>query len=101
MQTVLENKVFLINNLSADTSFILQYVQQAKIITTLNYNNLNQSNHTQEKIATNLLDMVINKGNMTCRRFVDLLQKKEIQDNFPELKQLSIPTPLQNQGMKT
>ncbi|MCJ8729927.1 hypothetical protein PDJAM_G00111730 [Pangasius djambal] len=93
MQTVLEKKVFLINTLSADASFILQYAQQDKIITKRDYSNLNHSNHTQEKIVTNLLDTVMNKGDAMCCKFVDLLQREDIQDNFPELQKLFIPTP--------
>ncbi|KAK3575150.1 hypothetical protein QTP86_020948 [Hemibagrus guttatus] len=88
MQTLLEKKVFLISTLSADPDFILQHVEQDKIITRRDYRNLNHSNHTQEKIVTNLLDTVMNKGDAMCHKFVDLLQQEEVQDTFPVLKEL-------------
>ncbi|XP_017336114.1 caspase 8 isoform X1 [Ictalurus punctatus] len=93
MQTVLENKVFLIGTLSADPDFILQHVQQDKIITKRDYDKLNHSYHPRAKIVTDLLDTVMNKGDATCCKFVDLLQREEVQDNFPDLKQLFTPPP--------
>ncbi|XP_026989255.1 caspase 20, apoptosis-related cysteine peptidase [Tachysurus fulvidraco] len=93
MQSLLEKKVFLISTLSADPAFILQHVQQDKIITQREYNNLNHINHTLEKIVTNLLDTVMSKGDASCRKFMNLLQQKEVQDTFPVLKELFIPTP--------
>ncbi|KAI5613564.1 hypothetical protein C0J50_3968, partial [Silurus asotus] len=93
MQTVLEKKVFLINTLSADSSFILQYAQQDKIITKREYNNLNHHNRTSEQIVTNLLDTVMNKGDQMCHRFVALLKQGEIHENYPELLQYFPPVP--------
>ncbi|XP_046700867.1 caspase 20, apoptosis-related cysteine peptidase [Silurus meridionalis] len=93
MQTVLEKKVFLINTLSADSSFILQYAQQDKIITKREYNNLNHRNHTSEQIVTNLLDTVMNKGDQMCHKFVTLLKQGEIHENYPELLQYFPPVP--------
>ncbi|MCJ8740479.1 hypothetical protein PDJAM_G00059440, partial [Pangasius djambal] len=55
METVRENKVFLIDTLSADASIVLQHVQNDNIITRRDYNNLNQPNHTPEEIIVNLL----------------------------------------------
>lgn len=93
MQTLCEKKVFIISTLSADPDCILQHVQQDKIITNRDYKNLNHSNHTKEKIVTNLLDTVMNKGDAMCHKFVDLLQQEEIQDTFPQLKELFIRAP--------
>ncbi|GAA6098673.1 caspase 20, apoptosis-related cysteine peptidase [Tachysurus ichikawai] len=94
MQSLLEKKVFLISTLSADPVFILQHVQQDKIITSREYKNLNHIYHTHEKIVTDLLDTVMNKGDASCCEFMNLLQQKEVQDTFPELKELFIPAPI-------
>lgn len=102
MQTLVEKKVFLIDTLTADADFILQYVQQDKIITRREYSNLNHSNHTAEKIVTNLLDNVMNKGEATCCKFVALLQREDIQNTFPNLKQLFVSAlTSHSQGMRT
>lgn len=102
MQSLLEKKVFLISTLSADPVFILQHVQQDKIITSREYKNLNHIYHTHEKIVTDLLDTVMNKGDASCCEFMNLLQQKEVQDTFPELKELFIPAPISHkQGMRT
>lgn len=102
MEIVRKNKVSLISTLSADASFILQYVQQDKIITKREYNNLNHSNHTQEKIVTNLLDTVMNKGDATCGKFWALLQQEDVQENFPNLKEHFFPASTShNNGMRT
>ncbi|XP_017346711.1 uncharacterized protein LOC108278075 isoform X1 [Ictalurus punctatus] len=91
METVRKNKVFLIDTLSTDASVVLQHVQSDSIITRRDYNNLNQPNHTQEKIIINLLDTVMNRGDETCQKFLKLLEKKELQENFPQLKKLFTP----------
>ncbi|XP_036425747.1 caspase-8-like [Colossoma macropomum] len=86
MQTLRDKKLFFIDTLSADASFVLQHAEQNEIITKREYNNLNHPNHTQENIIINLLDKVMNKGNETCLRFLQLLQHEQLQDNFPGLK---------------
>ncbi|KAK3531047.1 hypothetical protein QTP70_008767 [Hemibagrus guttatus] len=93
MESVRKNKVFLIKTLSSDASMCLQYVQNDNIISKRDYNNLNQPNHTQEKIIINLLDNLTNKGDETCRKFLKLLEKEGFQDIFPQLKELFTPDP--------
>ncbi|MCJ8740457.1 hypothetical protein PDJAM_G00059430 [Pangasius djambal] len=91
METVKNNKVFLIETLSADASIILQHVQNDNIITRRDYNNLNQTNHTQEQIIIKLLDNVMYKGNEVCHKFLKMLEKEELQEIFPRLKELFTP----------
>ncbi|MCI4386250.1 hypothetical protein PGIGA_G00060110 [Pangasianodon gigas] len=91
METVRQNKVFLIDTLSADASIVLQHVQNDNVITRRDYNNLNQPNHTQEQIIIKLLDNVTNKGNEACHKFLKLLEKEELQEIFPQLKELFTP----------
>ncbi|XP_053095675.1 uncharacterized protein LOC113524415 isoform X2 [Pangasianodon hypophthalmus] len=90
VETVHNNKVFLIDTLT-DASIVLQHVQNDNIITTRDYNNLNQPNHTHEQIIIKLLDNVTNKGNDACHKFLRLLEKKELQETFPRLKELFTP----------
>lgn len=98
MEFLKKNKVFLIDTLSANYELILQYAQQESIITPRDYNNLKNPHHTTSSIVTNLLDKVMTKGIETCLRFEELLQRKDLQDEFPNLKQLYLPlTP--SQGM--
>ncbi|XP_034166789.2 caspase-8 [Pangasianodon hypophthalmus] len=91
METVRKNKVFLIDTLSADASIVLQHVQNDNIITRRDYNNLNQPNHTHEQIIIKLLDNVTNKGNDACHKFLQMLEKEELQEIFPRLKELFTP----------
>ncbi|KAM9482864.1 caspase 20, apoptosis-related cysteine peptidase [Clarias gariepinus] len=91
MQTLRKNKVDLISALTTDASYILQYVQQNEIITKREYSNLNHPNHTPENIVINLLDKVMNKGDTTCQKFVDLLKQKDIQETFPGLQEVFKP----------
>ncbi|KAF4086517.1 hypothetical protein AMELA_G00107210 [Ameiurus melas] len=91
METVRKNKVSLINTLSTDASFVLQHVQSNSIINQRDYNKLNQPNHTQEMIIINLLDTVMGRGDETCQKLLKLLEKEELQKNFPQLKNLFTP----------
>ncbi|KAF4086501.1 hypothetical protein AMELA_G00107220 [Ameiurus melas] len=91
METVRKNKVFLIDTLSTDAIFVLQHVQSNSIINQRDYNKLNQPNHTQEMIIINLLDTVMGRGDETCQKLLKLLEKKELQENFPQLKNLFTP----------
>ncbi|KAL6456026.1 hypothetical protein MHYP_G00358770 [Metynnis hypsauchen] len=98
MQTLLEKKTFFIDALSADASFVLQHAEQSKIITKREYSNLNHPNHTQEDIIIKLLDKVMNKGDETCLKFLQLLQHEQLQENFPGLKEyFRPPQPALNQ----
>ncbi|KAF5897766.1 caspase-8-like, partial [Clarias magur] len=94
MQTLRKNKVCLIRTLSTDSSVILQYVQQDNIITDREYTNLKHNNHTKEDIVINLLDTVMSKGDATCCNFLDLLQREDVQENFPQLRLLFTLAPI-------
>ncbi|XP_047676959.1 caspase-8-like isoform X2 [Tachysurus fulvidraco] len=91
MESVRKNKVFLIDTLSADASICLQHAESKEIITRRDYKNLNHPNHTQEKIIINLLDILTNKGDEVCRKFLKLLEEEEVQKDFPQLKKLFTP----------
>nr|XP_009300531.1 caspase-8-like [Danio rerio] len=82
---ICENKIFLLETLSVDANFILQHVQQAKLITLRDYNNLSDFPQRETKII-NLLDKLMGKGEETCHQFIALLRQDCVLENFPMLK---------------
>lgn len=88
MQTLRENKTLITEILSAEPEFILQHVQQAKIVNQREYNNLNVTGHPPETIIINLLDKVMNKGNEKCLDFVTLLQQPNIIDTYSRMEEV-------------
>lgn len=89
LQRIQQNKVFLIDTLSVEAEIILQYVQQAKLITQRDYRNLSDIPERERKVI-NLLDKLMGKGEETCRQFIDLLRQDCILENFPTLKDHAI-----------
>ncbi|KAK9972867.1 hypothetical protein ABG768_023629 [Culter alburnus] len=92
IQRIQQNKVFLIDTLTVEAEIILQHVQQAKLITQRDYNNLSDI-HEREKRVIDLLDKLMGKGNETCRQFIELLRKESVLENFPMLKDHAIFDP--------
>ncbi|XP_023833683.1 caspase-7 isoform X1 [Salvelinus sp. IW2-2015] len=88
MQMLREKKTLLTEILSAESSYILQHVQQEEIVTNRDYNNLNIPNQSDEKTVINLLDKVMNKGDTKCCELVNLLQKPHIIKNYPRLEEI-------------
>ncbi|KAM9458774.1 caspase-7-like isoform 2-T5 [Salvelinus alpinus] len=88
MQMLREKKTLLTEILSAESSYILQHVQQEEIVTNRDYNNLNIPNQSDEKTVVNLLDKVMNKGDTKCCELVNLLQKPHIIKNYPRLEEI-------------
>ncbi|XP_035655381.1 caspase-8-like isoform X2 [Oncorhynchus keta] len=88
MQMLREKKTLLTEILSADSSYILQHVQQEEIVTNRDYNNLNIPNQSDEKTVINLLDKVMNKGDTKSYELVNLLQKPHIIKNYPRLEEI-------------
>ncbi|XP_029499009.1 caspase-8-like isoform X2 [Oncorhynchus nerka] len=88
MQTLREKKTLLTEILSADSSYILQHVQQEEIVTNRDYNNLNIPNQSNEKTVINLLDKVMNKGDTKSYELVNLLQKPHMIKNYPRLEEI-------------
>ncbi|XP_073708281.1 caspase-3-like [Garra rufa] len=80
-----QNKVFLINTLSGNVDIILQYVQQAQLISSHDYDNLSDISSRQQKVI-NLLDKLMNRGEKICCQFIEILRQEDILDIFPTLK---------------
>uniref|UniRef100_A0AAY5L0M0 Uncharacterized protein n=1 Tax=Esox lucius TaxID=8010 RepID=A0AAY5L0M0_ESOLU len=88
METLRENKTVLTEILSADSSFILQHVEECGLITTREYRMLHSSNKSNWDTIVLLLDKLRDKDENTCKVFLDMLQKTEIVDQYPKLKEV-------------
>lgn len=90
VDAIRRNKTTLQDILSADRKRILDKVFENKLITKREYNNLKDINkETVEGHIINLLDMIMNKGEVTCQAFKHLLQTDEdIKDTFPDLERI-------------
>lgn len=94
---VRRNKTAIQSTLGADYKLILSKVCEKNLITKREYNNLKSINNLDvEGHVTELVDKMMNKGEDTCQRFLNLLQTDEdIKDTYPDLKNiLNNSTPL-------
>ncbi|KAL4608926.1 caspase-8-like [Arapaima gigas] len=90
MEDIRKRKLSLIEVLMSDPGYILQHLQADSLITQREYHNIWSIRQSSEKTVIDILDKIMNKGEEICRRFLALLQKPDILDTFPALKQLSI-----------
>ncbi|XP_035762020.1 uncharacterized protein LOC118453926 [Neolamprologus brichardi] len=88
--TVRRNKTALQTILSGDYRLILNKVYEKELINQREYNNLKSINREDaEGHVIELVDKIMNKGDDTCRAFLNLLQTDEdIKSTFPQLKDL-------------
>ncbi|CAI5642003.1 unnamed protein product [Oreochromis niloticus] len=86
--TVRRNKTAIQTILSGDYRLILNKVYEKFLITNEDYNNLKSINREDvEGHVVELVDKITNKGEDTCRAFLNLLQTdKKIKTTFPQLK---------------
>lgn len=95
--TVRRNKTQLESILCADYGLILNKVDERRLITRREYNNLKNINGVDTwGHVVELVDKILNKGNDTCRAFLDLLDTDEdIKSTYPQLGKLQWnPIPL-------
>lgn len=83
---IVTNKPKLIKWLSLDATGLLQHVQSKGIIKMDEYNDL-MSVSSSRTIVITLLDLLIGKGESTCRTFLNLLNKDDVNESFPELRE--------------
>lgn len=85
---VRRNKTAIQTILSGDYRLILNKVYEKELITDEDYNNLKSINREDvEGHIVELVDKIMNKGDDTCRAFLNLLQTDEkMQTTFPQLK---------------
>ncbi|XP_073347170.1 caspase-8-like isoform X2 [Pagrus major] len=87
--TVRRNKTAIQTILCADHRLILNKVDEKRLITRREYNNLKTMKEDVEGLINELVDKIMDKGDDTCQAFLDLLQTdEEIKDTYPELKKI-------------
>uniref|UniRef100_A0A3P9BYB4 CARD domain-containing protein n=1 Tax=Maylandia zebra TaxID=106582 RepID=A0A3P9BYB4_9CICH len=91
------NKTAIHEILSGDHGLILNKVYENKLITQRECNNLKSINSANAETYVNeLVDKIMNKGEKTCKDFLNLLQTDgAIKETFPQLASLQLScTPL-------
>uniref|UniRef100_UPI0037E8513D caspase-3-like isoform X1 n=2 Tax=Semicossyphus pulcher TaxID=241346 RepID=UPI0037E8513D len=90
--TVRRNKTVIQATLCGDHRLILNKVHEKDLITGREYNNLKNINKEDvEGHVVELVDKIMNKGEESCRAFLDLLQTDEdIKTTYPELKNIQL-----------
>uniref|UniRef100_A0A8C6NLX4 Caspase 20, apoptosis-related cysteine peptidase n=1 Tax=Nothobranchius furzeri TaxID=105023 RepID=A0A8C6NLX4_NOTFU len=97
--TLRSNKTDIVMGLCGDYRLVLNKVLEKKLITQREYNNLKSiPNENIEGHVVELVDKIMNKGEDTCKAFLDLLQTDdEIKTTLPELANIQdnclLPTP--------
>ncbi|XP_027006746.2 uncharacterized protein LOC113645400 [Tachysurus fulvidraco] len=84
MNLIINKKVNLIKWLRGD-DFILQHVQSKKLITMDEYQKL-KSISDPGTLITDLLDLMVQKGDRVCVGFLDLLNEDDVNESSPELR---------------
>ncbi|XP_034744705.1 caspase-8-like [Etheostoma cragini] len=89
---VRRNKTAIQTTLCGDYRLILNKVHENELITKREYNNLKSINKEDvEGHVIELVDKIMNKGENTCKAFLDLLQTDEgIKTTYPELKNIQL-----------
>lgn len=102
VDTLRQNKTKLGNILCADYGLILNKVDESGLITRRDYTNLKSiSGSDAWGHVVELVDKILNKGEATCKAFLDLLHTDDdIKSAYPELGKLSwkatfVPKPVQ------
>ncbi|XP_017324563.1 uncharacterized protein si:dkey-10c21.1 [Ictalurus punctatus] len=85
MDIITSNKVKLIKWLRVD-EYILQHVQCRKLITMDEYTKLKNLSNPGTQI-TELLDLMLQKGQSVCMDFLKLLKEDDVNESSPELKE--------------
>ncbi|XP_054889764.1 caspase-8-like [Poeciliopsis prolifica] len=91
MERLKRNKTKLIEVLCSDHPFILNKVQERKLITSREYNNLKSINkaHAEDHVIE-LVDKLMNKGEETCQNFLKLLETDDVAETYPDLKSINL-----------
>lgn len=86
MRKIKKHKVELINCLMGDV-FILQCVHAKGILSPRQYGNLKHSSNPEQTV-TNLIDLLMSKGEETCDQFLQILKDPEVDATYPQLKNI-------------
>ena len=100
--TIRQNKTAIQEKLSEDYVLILNKVIEKDLITKREYNILKSiKGENVERHVVELVDKIMNKGEGTCQKFLDLLQTdEEVKSTYPELREVlwtntGLSTPVQ------
>lgn len=86
MRKIKEHKVELINCLMGDL-FILQCVDAKGILSPRQYGKLKHSSNPEQTV-TNLIDLLMSKGEETCDHFLQILKDPKVDATYPQLKDI-------------
>ncbi|XP_031418588.1 NACHT, LRR and PYD domains-containing protein 1 homolog [Clupea harengus] len=86
MDIIRDKKIILTKILSADTYYILQHVQQNKLITDRDYSALKSLPQNTETMSGEVLDKLRDKGEEACQKFIDLLKQQSVLEQYPRLR---------------
>ncbi|XP_076731407.1 uncharacterized protein LOC101472163 isoform X2 [Maylandia zebra] len=86
VRKIKEHKVELINCLMGDV-FILQCVHAKGILSPRQYGNLKHSSNPEQTV-TNLIDLLMSKGEETSDQFLQILKDPEVDATYPQLKNI-------------
>lgn len=94
--TVRSNKTTILESLCGDPTLILSKVHEKQLVTDRENRNLRSSNRVNvEDQMVELVDKMMNKGEDTCQRFLNLLQTDEdIRSTYPKLRNIQLNKPL-------
>ena len=90
-QALRRNKSLLLEILSGESgsTVIFTKVDQLEIITKREYRKLNTNRDDVEEKMVRLLDIIYDKGEGACKRFLDILKTdKDIIATFPRLEEI-------------
>lgn len=90
--TVRSNKTTIQEILCGDHRLILNKVHEKELITAREYNNLKSiTGENVEGHVVELVDKLLNKGEESCRSFLQLLQTdQDLTSTFPQLKSIQL-----------
>lgn len=80
-------KTKLIDILSADPDYLLQHAHSRGLLNMRKYNCVKALNDPSEKVRE-VLDCVIQKGEASSRKMLNILREADMLETFPQLKML-------------
>ncbi|CAK6963704.1 uncharacterized protein si:dkey-10c21.1 isoform X1 [Scomber scombrus] len=85
---ITEHKVKITECLMADHVYILQHMQQEKVITKRKYDKLMHISQPEESII-DLIDHMLDNGEESCSQFLEVLKQPDVLATFPKLIEMT------------
>ncbi|XP_030636213.1 uncharacterized protein LOC115817109 [Chanos chanos] len=86
METIRDMRMTLAEILAADTDFVLQHMDQKKLITDRDYKELRSLPQNTEKLSGAILDKLRDTDEDICQKFIDLLKQEFMLKQYPKLR---------------